>query len=122
VTKQGSTKQKLYLYAIAPDSDGRIFGPIGLDGGTVYSITNGRVSAVVSDVPEKLRPERRQLAAHQEVLKRLMGETAGILPVVGGQMPAMGMLDTARGHFAELIRSEYKKWGDVVRRSGAKVD
>ena len=25
-------------------------------------------------------------------------------------------------HFAELIRSEYKKWGDVVRRSGAKVD
>ena len=26
------------------------------------------------------------------------------------------------GHFAELIRSEYRKWGDVVRRSGAKVD
>ena len=84
MTKQGSTKQKLYLYAIAPDSNGRTFGPIGLDGGTVYSITNGRVSAVVSDVPEKLRPERRQLAAHQEVLKRLMGETAGILPVAFG--------------------------------------
>jgi hypothetical protein len=84
MARQGSTKQKLYLYAIAPDSDGRIFGPIGLDGGTVYSITNGRVSAVVSDVPEKLRPERRQLAAHQEVLKRLMGETAGILPVSFG--------------------------------------
>jgi hypothetical protein len=84
MARQGSTKQKLYLYAIAPDSDGRSFGPIGLDGGTVYSITNGRVSAVVSDVPEKLRPERRQLAAHQEVLKRLMGETAGILPVAFG--------------------------------------
>ena len=84
MTKQGSTKEKLYLYALAPDSNGRIFGPIGLDGGTVYSITNGRVSAVVSDVPEKLRPERRQLAAHQEVLKRLMGETAGILPVAFG--------------------------------------
>ena len=25
-------------------------------------------------------------------------------------------------HFAALIRSEYKKWGDVVKRSGAKVD
>ncbi len=25
-------------------------------------------------------------------------------------------------HFAELIRSEYRKWGDVVKRSGAKVD
>ena len=84
MTKQGSTKEKLYLYAIAPESNGRSFGSIGLDGGTVYSITNGRVSAVVSDVPEKLRPERRQLAAHQEVLKRLMGETAGILPVAFG--------------------------------------
>lgn len=28
---------------------------------------------------------------------------AGILPVTSGQMPAMGMLDTARGHFPELI-------------------
>src|SRR5437867_12907744 len=28
---------------------------------------------------------------------------AGILPVASGQMPAMGMLDTARGHFQELI-------------------
>lgn len=84
MTKRGSTQEKLYLYAIAPDSNGRSFGPIGLDGGTVYSITNRRVSAVVSDVPEKLRPERRQLAAHQEVLKRLMGETAGILPVAFG--------------------------------------
>ena len=25
-------------------------------------------------------------------------------------------------HFAGLIRSEYKKWGEVVKRSGAKVD
>jgi uncharacterized membrane protein YagU involved in acid resistance len=28
---------------------------------------------------------------------------AGILPVVTGSMPAMGMLDTARTHFAELV-------------------
>lgn len=84
MAKQGSTTQKLYLYAIAPDSNGRSFGPIGLDNGTVYSVTNGRVSAVVSNVPEKLRPERRQLAAHQEVLKRLMRETDGILPVAFG--------------------------------------
>jgi tripartite-type tricarboxylate transporter receptor subunit TctC len=25
-------------------------------------------------------------------------------------------------HFAELIRTEYAKWGDVVRRSGAKIE
>jgi len=28
---------------------------------------------------------------------------AGLLPVISGQMPAMGMLDTARAHFPELI-------------------
>jgi len=84
MTGQGPTKQKLYLYAIAPDLEGRSFGPIGLDGGMVYSITNGRVSAVVSDVPDKIRPERRQLAAHQEVLKRLMLEASAVLPVSFG--------------------------------------
>jgi len=84
MARQAPTQQKLYLYAVAPASDGWNFGPIGVDGGTVYSIANGRVSAVVSEVPQKLRPERRQLAAHQEVLKRLMLEASAVLPVSFG--------------------------------------
>jgi hypothetical protein len=82
--KPPSSNQKLFLYAIAPQCEGKIFGAIGLDGGTVFSFTSGRLSAVVSDVSEKLRPERRHLAAHQEVLKRLMAETAAVLPVAFG--------------------------------------
>ncbi len=82
--KPPSPNQKLFLYAIAPQCDGKILGAIGLDGGTVYSFTSGRVSAVVSDVSEKLRPERRHLAAHQEVLKRLMADATGVLPVAFG--------------------------------------
>jgi len=35
-----------------------------------------------------------------------------------GPEPAGGTSE----HFAALIRSEYRKWGDVVKRSGAKVD
>ena len=35
-----------------------------------------------------------------------------------GAEPAPGTPE----HFAELIRREYAKWGDVVRRSGAKID
>jgi len=31
-------------------------------------------------------------------------------------------MPVAPGQFAALIRSEYAKWGDVVRRSGAKID
>jgi len=82
--KQAVAKQKLYLYGVAPEFDGKIFGPIGLDGATAYSITSGRVSAIVSDVSEKLRPERRHLAAHQEVLKRMMAELPAVLPVSFG--------------------------------------
>ncbi len=84
MAKQTPTNQKVYLYAIAPEFAGTLVGPIGLDGGMVYAISNGRVSALVSDVSEKLRPERRHLAAHQGVLKRLMAETAAVLPVTFG--------------------------------------
>lgn len=73
-----------YLYAIAACSQERSYGPFGIDGGTVYAISNGRVAAVVSDVPNaKIRPERRHLAAHQEVLKQLMEENTP-LPMTFG--------------------------------------
>src|SRR3972149_5222577 len=84
MARQASTNQKLYLYAVAPASNAWNFGPIGVDDGALYSIAHGRVSAVVSEVPQKLRPERRQLAAHQEVLKRLMLEASAVLPVSFG--------------------------------------
>lgn len=81
---QTTTKEKLYLYAIVPAFDGKSLGAIGLDSGTVYSVTNGHVSAIVSDVLGTLRPERRHLAAHQGVLKRLVAEATGVLPVAFG--------------------------------------
>src|SRR3990172_1189597 len=79
-----SNKQKLYLYAITPEFNGTILGAIGLDGGVVYSITLGLISALVSEVSGTLRPERRHLAAHQEVLKRLMANSTALLPVAFG--------------------------------------
>ncbi len=84
MAKPGPTKSKLYLYAVIPESNGLSLGPIGLDGGTVYSMTSGRVAAVVSNLPDRIRPERRQIAAHQGVLTRLMGETDALLPVAFG--------------------------------------
>ena len=65
-----------YLYAITSGKDDCVWGPFGIDAGLVYSISDGRVAAVVSDFSNaKIRPERRHLAAHQEVLKKLMEET-----------------------------------------------
>ncbi len=45
---------------------------------------DGKVSAVVSDVPNrKIRPERRNLAAHHAVLRTLMADTTP-LPMAFG--------------------------------------
>lgn len=81
---QVSNKQKLYLYAVTAEREPGILGAFGIDGGTVFAVTHGRVSAVVSEVVEKLRPERRHLATHQDVLKRLMSDGTAILPVAFG--------------------------------------
>jgi len=75
-----------YLYAVIAMADSERIGldVQGIDQGKVYTIPTGEVAAVVSDVPNtKLRPERRHLAAHQGVLRRLM-ETTTPLPMAFG--------------------------------------
>jgi hypothetical protein len=77
-------RQRAYLYAVIADTQGRTYGDFGINGSEVYSIPAGRVAAVVSNVRvERVRPERSHLAAHQEVLKKLMAETTP-LPMTFG--------------------------------------
>lgn len=74
-----------YLYAVLPAG----FEPKrkvgGLAGADVTLLTEGSLSAAMSLVPagERLRPERRNLAAHNGVLKALM-EDVTVLPVAFG--------------------------------------
>src|SRR3990170_4801168 len=73
-----------YLYAVIARGSQENYGPSGISGGVVYTIAKGRVAAVVSDLPNgKIRPERRHLSVHQEVLRRLLEETTP-LPVSFG--------------------------------------
>lgn len=82
--KKASQSKGRYLYAVIDGSEDRTYGAIGIDGGGVYVLSDGHISAVVSDVSdEKIRPERRHLAAHQGVLKRLMEESTP-LPISFG--------------------------------------
>jgi hypothetical protein len=69
-------KSGRYLYAVIEGQGSNIYEGIGLEGSDVYLVTNGCNSAIVSDVPNhKIRPERRYLAAHQAVLRRLMEDS-----------------------------------------------
>lgn len=73
-----------YLYAIVSDSGKSSYGKLGINGGNVYTISDGGVAAVVSDfADQKIRPERRHFAAHQVVLRTLMGE-CDVLPMSFG--------------------------------------
>jgi len=78
-------KRGKYLYAIVPASGERVYGFAGIDGAPVYTIANGKVAAVVSDVlNDKIRPERRHLAAQQAVLKGLLSAADAMLPMAFG--------------------------------------
>ena len=90
MTVETVVKTGIYLYAVVSSSEGPerhpqgLEGTLGVDGAAIYWIREGPLAAVVSHVPnQKIRPERRQLAAHQGVLKRLM-EEGTVLPVSFG--------------------------------------
>src|SRR6266540_1479395 len=73
-----------YLYAIVADAEERAYGDIGIEESAVYNVSDGRISAVVSDLPNiKIRPERRHLAAHQNVLRHLLKKSTP-LPMAFG--------------------------------------
>jgi Gas vesicle synthesis protein GvpL/GvpF len=70
-----------YLYAIVGGAQEQEWDICGIDGNAVHNITDGCVSAVASDISyPRIRPERRHLAAHRQVLKRLMEKTT-LLPL-----------------------------------------
>lgn len=77
-----------YIYAVIDAVGDKIYdGQTGLNGAVVHTISQGPISAVVSDLSaKKIRPERKNLAAHNAVIKRLMDEAPGVLPVKFGTL------------------------------------
>jgi gas vesicle protein GvpL/GvpF len=105
-----------YLYALIAQGPEQEFGPCGIDGGVVYTIAKGRVAAVVSDLPgEKIRPERRNLAAHQQVLQRLL-ETTTPLPM------AFGVIAQSAKAVEKILSANEQTFLEQLRRLDGKVE
>jgi hypothetical protein len=105
-----------YLYAIIANPTQPEFGPYGIDGGMVYTIGKTRVAAVVSDIPnERLRPERRRLASHHEVLKRLL-QTETILPM------AFGVVADGSDAVQRILDKNEEAFGEQLDRFAGKVE
>ena len=82
---RAASKSGKYLYAIVPAPGEPTYSFAGIDGVPVHSISNGKVAAVVSDVlNDKIRPERRHLAAQQAVLRGLLATADAMLPMAFG--------------------------------------
>ncbi|MFE5813018.1 GvpL/GvpF family gas vesicle protein [Streptomyces sp. NPDC056479] len=101
----------VYVYAIVP-ADAVLpadAGGVGGPAAPLRTISHGRVAAVVSDAPQKLRARRRDLLAHQELLQRLAAD-GPVLPMRFGMVApdeetvSRQLVDADRGHTAALER------------------
>jgi hypothetical protein len=113
---KAETESGKYLYAIVPDSEDQAYGEFGIDGYTVYTISDGRVAAVVSDLSNrKIRPERRHLAAHQKVLKYLM-EKCTPLPMT------FGIIADGRKEIRKILSLNQRIFLEQLHRVAGKVE
>lgn len=101
----------VYVYAIVP-TDAVLpadAGGVGGPAAPLRTIRQGRVAAVVSDAPQKLRARRRDLLAHQDLLQRL-ADDGPVLPMRFGMVApdeetvCRLLADADRDHVAALER------------------
>ena len=105
-----------YLYALVSSGDICSCGLVGIKGRELEIITAGRIAAVVSDIAEqRIRPERRHLAAHQLVLKLLMASTTP-LPT------SFGMIADDAEAIRKILNQNQREIADQLRRVAGKVE
>ncbi|MEU5897518.1 MULTISPECIES: GvpL/GvpF family gas vesicle protein [Streptomyces] len=101
-----------YVYGIASSSHPAL--PDGMEGigrpaCPVRILKNGDLAAIVSDAPEDLKPKRRDLLAHQNVLSEA-GAAGSVLPMRFGSLApddetVVSVLGERAGHYEERLRT-----------------
>lgn len=84
MTQSSEQSGSVYIYALVQNHGPETLGAIGIDGAEVRRIAVGELAAFISRIARpRIRPERRNLAAHNAVLKQAM-ESGTVLPVAFG--------------------------------------
>ena len=105
-----------YLFAIVAAEHVRPWNCAGLDGKELSVIVEGPLAAVVGGIcGTKVRPERRNLAAHQEVLKELLNHTTP-LPM------SFGILADNAREVHKILRRNQRAFLEQLRRVAGKVE
>lgn len=111
VEPRTDSKKKLFLYALVQAAPEFHLECAGIGETEVYTVTLSGISAVVSTIPGlRLRPERRNLAAHQGVLNRLM-ETTTPLPMTFGTV----------AHSEDAVRKMLARNSNAISKQLAQV-
>ncbi|MFD7703097.1 GvpL/GvpF family gas vesicle protein [Streptomyces caelestis] len=101
-----------YVYGITAASHPSLpegMGGVGDPSRPVRILREGELAAVVSDAPEGLRPKRRELLAHQNVLSEI-GAAGCVLPMRFGSVApdddsVTGVLAERAEHYLERLRA-----------------
>jgi hypothetical protein len=106
----GKASRSRYIYAVVTQSAAQVFDFKGLDDRPIYAVAHRGMAAVVSDLEnDRIRPQRRNLAAHSAVLTGLMAVEEAVLPMRFGTIAAnaneiKSLLATNRETFASQLK------------------
>jgi hypothetical protein len=106
-----------YIYAVVPARPGRKLDFVGIDERPVEAIERAGIASVVSDLAaERIRPERRHLAAHRAVLARLIEQEDAVLPM------RFGAIASGPAEIGRLIARKRELFSRQLRRVAGKVE
>jgi hypothetical protein len=105
-----------YVFAVVYAAEVPPIACAGMDGNEVSAIIEGRLAAVVSGVEgARIRPERRRLAVHQEVLKHLLAVTTP-LPM------KFGILVDSPDAVRRILRRNQRRFVEQLDRVAGKLE
>jgi hypothetical protein len=106
-----------YIYAVVRARAGRQFGFAGIGDRPVETIERDGIASVVSDLAaERIRPERRNLAAHRAVLARLIEQEDAVLPM------RFGAIAPGPAEIGRLLARNRELFSRQLRRVAGKVE
>jgi len=106
-----------YIYAIVRARAGRSFDFPGIDARPVETIERDGIASVVSALEvQRIRPERRHLAAHRAVLSKLIEQEDAVLPM------RFGAIASGSAEISRLLARNREVFGRQLRRVTGKVE
>jgi hypothetical protein len=110
-----------YLYGVVPPEAANSFGPIGLDGGDVRTVSDGGIGIVASNATRipfaEVAPEKtlQYLAQHQRVLERVMLDSP-VIPL------KFGTYADDEGQILEILRAGRNEFAGALEKYADKVE